>query len=127
MINPNEFEYADSRWQDIYRHLKNKGWDVYAPAQKVGDCEAPYVVVKNDGGYGHMVYSSFREMYAILVYVPRLQYSKLEVLTQKLKKDMKDLEPMIIPYDGGQTQPSYYDDTVKAHYQSVEYENYKKI
>lgn len=127
MINPNEYEFQESRWQDIYIHLKNKGWDVYAPAQKIGECEKPYLVVKNDGGYKHMVYSSLREMYAILVYVPKLQYSQLEVLTIRLRRDMKELEPMILPYDGGQTQPSYYDDAVKAHYQAIEYENYKKM
>ena len=48
-IKPLEFDFQESRWQDLYLHLKNKGYDVYAPAQKVGECTEPYLVVKNDG------------------------------------------------------------------------------
>ena len=33
-IKPLEFDFQESRWQDLYLHLKNKGYDVYAPAQK---------------------------------------------------------------------------------------------
>lgn len=125
MIDIKEFEPLDSRWQDIFTHLKNKGYDVYAPGTKVGDCVSPYIIVKNDGSYKHVNFSTDRDMYAILCYVPKGQYSKLEPLVQRVKKDMKELEPMILPY--GQQMPSYYDDTYKAHYISIEYENYKKI
>lgn len=125
MIDTKEFVPLESRWQDIYIHLKNKGYDVYPPGIKVGDCIEPYVVIKNDGSYKHVNFSTDRDMYAILCYVPKGQYSKLEPLVQNIKKDMKELEPMIIAY--GQQMPSYYDDTCKAHYISIEYENYKKI
>lgn len=125
MIDTKEFIPLDSRWQDIHIHLKEKGYDVYAPGIKVGECEKPYIVVKNDGSYKHVNFSTDREMYAIMCYVPKGQYSKLEPMVQKVKKDMKELEPMILPY--GQQMPSYYDDTCKAHYISIEYENYKKI
>ena len=37
MVDAN-FEYADSRWQDIYLHLKKSGFDVYSPGVKTGDC-----------------------------------------------------------------------------------------
>lgn len=125
MIDTKEFVPLDSRWQDIYIHLKNKGYDVYAPGTKVGDCTEPYVVVKNDGSYKHANFSTDRDMYAIICYVPKGQYSKLEPMIQKVKEDMKGLEPMILPY--GQQMPSYYDDSCKAHYISIEYENYKKV
>lgn len=125
MIDTKEFVFLDSRWQDIYMHLKNKGYEVYAPGIKVGDCINPYIVIKNDGSYKHVNFSTDRDMYAIMCYVPKGQYSKLETLVQSVKKDMKELEPMIKPY--GQQLPSYYDDMCKAHYISIEYENYKKI
>lgn len=124
-IKPLEFDYQDSRWQDIYIHLKNKGYDVYAPAQKEGECTEPYIIIKNDGSYKHNEFSSDRDMYAIYVYVPKLKYSLLEPIVQMVKKDMRELYPMFIPY--GQQLPSYYDDDVKAHYIGIEYENYKKI
>lgn len=124
MIDTKEFVPLDSRWQDIFVHLQNKGYEVYAPGTKTGDCTKPYIVVKNDGSYGHANFSTDREMYAIMCYVPKGEYSKLEPMVQSVKKDMKELEPMIVPY--GQQLPSYYDDTYKAHYITIEYENYKK-
>ena len=125
MIDILTFEPSDSRWQDIFLHLKQKGYEVYPPGVKTGECTSPYVVVKNDGGYKHAKFSSNRDMYAIMCYVPRGQYSKLEPMVAKVEGDMKELEPMILPY--GQKLPSYYDDTYKAHYITIEYENYKKI
>ena len=58
-IDPQTFEYEDTRWMDIYKCLQRHGFDVYSPAQKEGECTKPYVVVKNDGGYKHLNVSSF--------------------------------------------------------------------
>lgn len=125
MIDTKEYKPLESRWQDIYTHLVNKGYTVYPPGVKVGEFTEPAVMVKNDGSYKHVNFSTDRDMYAIMCYVPKGQYSKLEPLVQKVKQDMKELEPMIVPY--GQQMPSYFDDFYKAHYISIEYENYKKI
>ena len=130
MIDTQLFEPSNSRWGDIQLQLES--WfkerklnvKVYPPGMKTGDCTEPYIVVKNDGSYKHANFSTNRDMYAIMCYVPKQQYSKLEPLVQKVKEAMKPLVPMIVPY--GQETPSYYDDTCKAHYISVEYENYKK-
>ena len=125
MINVSKFEYKDSRWQDIFLHLKNQGFDVYSPGVKTGECISEYLVVKNDGSSKHASFSTDIDLYAIMCYVPKEQYSSLEPLVQRVKKSMKDLEPMIKPY-GSQT-PSYYDDGPKAHMISIEYKNYKKL
>jgi hypothetical protein len=125
MINANTFEYKESRWQDIFLHLKNQGFDVYSPGVKVGDCTSEYLVVKNDGSSRHSSFSTDVDLYAILCYVPKERYSSLEPLVQRVKSSMKELEPMILPY-GSQT-PSYYDDSLKAHMISIEYKNYKKL
>lgn len=125
MINVNTFEYRDSRWQDIFVHLKNDGFDVYSPGTKVGECISEYLVVKNDGSSKHPNFSTDVDLYSIMCYVPKEKYSTLEPLIQRVKGSMKGLEPMIKPY-GNQT-PSYYDDSIKAHMVSVEYKNYKKI
>lgn len=124
-IKPLEFDFQESRWQDLYLHLKNKGYDVYAPAQKVGECTEPYLVVNNDGSYQHVNFSTDRDMYAIYCYVPKLRYSELEPLVQRVKRDMRELYPMFQVY--GQQLASFYDDEVKAHYIVIEYENYKKV
>lgn len=123
-IKTSEFQPLASRWQDIYNHLKKEGFEVYAPEQKVGECTSPYIVVKNDGSYLHQNFSTHRDMYSIECYVPRLEYSKLEVLVMDVKKAMHKLYPMIQDY--GQQMAAFYDSTVKAHYITIEYENYKK-
>ena len=125
MINTNEFEPAASRWQDIFLHLKKKGFDVYPPGIKTGECLSEYIVVKNDGSSRYTGISTDNDFYAVMCYVPKQAYSSLEPLVQRIKKVMKELEPMILPY-GSQT-PSYYDDSYKAHMISIEYKNYKKM
>ncbi len=125
MIDTSSFKYANSRWQDIFLHLKNKGFDVYSPGIKTGECTSKYIVIKNDGSSKHLSVSSDEDFYAVMCYVPKDKYSLLEPFIQEVKLKMKELEPMILPY-GSQT-PSYYDDSLKAHMISIEYKNYKKI
>lgn len=125
MINTNTFEYKESRWQDIFTHLKKAGFDVFSPGTKVGECISEYLVVKNDGSTKHASFSTDVDLYAIMCYVPKDKYSSLEPLVQRVKNSMKGLEPMIKPY-GTQT-PSYYDDSFKAHMINIEYKNYKKL
>lgn len=120
-----EFEYKDSRWQDIFTHLKKAGFDVYSPGMKIGECTSEYLVVKNDGSSKHISFSTDVDLYAVMCYVPKEKYSSLEPLVQRVKNSMRGLEPMIKPY-GSQT-PSYYDDSYKAHMISIEYKNYKKL
>ena len=125
MINPNIFQPEESRWQDIYTCLENAGFEVYPPGIKVGDCTREYVVIKNDGSTRHPSLSTDMDLYSVMCFVPKNKYSTLEPLVQKVKKAMKGLEPMIIPY--GMQTPSYYDDSYKAHMISIEYVNYKKM
>lgn len=124
-INPETFDYKESRWQDIFVHLKNKGFEVYSPGMKIGECTSPYIVVKNAGSSKHEKFSTNDDLYDIMCYVPRNAYSKLEPMVQRVKESMKDLLPMINP-TGTQT-PSYLDDSIKAHMISIQYVNYKKI
>ena len=125
MIDVNTFEYQDSRWQDIFMHLKKAGFDVYSPGTKTGECTSEYLVVKNNGSSKHASFSTDVDLYTVMCYVPKEKYSSLEPLVQRVKNSMKGLEPMIKPY-GSQT-PSYYDDSYKAHMISIEYKNYKKL
>lgn len=125
MIDTNVFEYAESRWQDIFKHLKAAGFEVYPPGVKIGECMSQYIVLKNDGSTKHENFSTDIDLYAVMCYVPRDRYSELEPMIQRVKQVMKGLVPMILPY-GIQT-PSFYDDTYKAHMVSISYKNYKKM
>lgn len=124
MIDAN-YKYSESRWQDIYKHLKSAGIDVYSPGVKTGECTKEYVVVKNDGSANVIGISTDEDYYSIMCYVPKQKYSRLEPLVQKVKTLMKELRPMI--QSSGSQTPSFYDDSVKAHMVSIEYKNYKKI
>lgn len=124
MIDAN-YKYEESRWQDIFEHLTTSGFSVYSPGIKVGECTEKYIVVKNDGSTQLASFSTDEDFYSVMCYVPKQAYSELEPLVQSVKRSMKELEPMIIPY-GSQT-PSYYDDSIKAHMVSIEYKNYKKM
>lgn len=115
---------TSSRWQDIYLHLQNAGFDVRSPATSLAECTSKYIVVKNDGMTAHSSFSTDVEQYAIMCYVPQKQYSELEPYVQAVKEAMKTMEPMILPF-GFQT-PSFFDDAIKAHMTSVQYKNYKK-
>ena len=114
-----------SRWKDIFDHLKNAGFEVYSPGIKTGNCQSPYIVIKYDGSTRRAGISTNEDFYAVLCYVPKQQYSELEPFVQRVKKEMKKLEPMILP-QASQT-PSFYDDGFQAHMISIEYKNYKKM
>ena len=116
---------ADGRMQDIYLHLKNDGFEVYFPAQKVGECISPYVVVRDATTSRYLDYSSTVTYYDLLCYIPKDHFSQLEPFVEMVKESMRGLVPMILPTHT-QTQ-SYYDDSIKAHMISVLYKNYRKI
>jgi hypothetical protein len=124
MIDPVSFKYKENRWQDLFFFLKSKGFEVYPPSTKTGDCLSPYIVVKYDGTSAVTSSDSVRDLYNIMCYVPRNKYSELESLVQSVKEAMAELKPMFLPYDGEQT-PAYFDDAVKGHYVGIEYKNYK--
>jgi len=125
MINPTTFDYAASRWQDLYLHLKRAGFVVYAPGEHVGRCTSPYVVVKYDGTTQIENASSHYDLYAVMCYVPANMYSQLEELTVKVRACVAELRPMFLKYYE-QSNMSAYDEAARAHYTTTEYRNAKK-
>lgn len=125
MIDCSTFEYKESRWADIFAHLKGKGFDVYSPGVKAGECTKSYVVVTFDGSTKLPNASTDEDRYEIMCYVPKMAYSTLEPMIQSVKKAMKELEPMIMPY--GQQTASFYEEETKSHMVSITYRNNKKM
>ena len=113
-----------SQWQNIYKHLKSKGFDVYSPGQHQGECIKPYVVLKDAGLNPFSSFSSSQALYDVMCYVPKERFSILEPYVEKVKEAMKGLYPAIIPVYF-QTA-SFLDDTVKGHMISVQYKNNRK-
>lgn len=113
-----------SRWSDIFKHLESSGFEVYPPATKRGQCESPYLVVKEAGASSAISVSSTIVLYDIMLYVPQNSYSALEPLISDVENAMDGLWPMIRPTHF-RTTP-FLDEGVKGWMQSVQYENYRK-
>lgn len=111
-----------NRWKDLYKFLKSKGYDVYAPAQKTGDCTKKYIVVKNGDGTKLNDTQSTVDYYDIFLHVPVDKYSQLGDFKVEVKAALKELAPEI--KDLQQDTPSMVDDSVKAHIIRMTYVNY---
>lgn len=105
--------------------LESDGTEVYFPSQHKGECTKEYIVVKADGAINETVVSSERPLYTLLCYVPEDEYSKLETFVYETKQKMKAMFPTVM-YAGNETQ-SFYDDTVKGHMISFQYQGCRKI
>lgn len=111
--------------KQIYDCLKNDGFDVYFPAQHKGDCKSPYVVIKDGGTIEVANISSERTLFVFMCYVPVDQYSKLEPYVWDVKYSLRGIYPLIM-YAGNETE-SYYDDDVKGHMVSFQYQGARRL
>lgn len=111
----------ETRWKDLYEHLKLQGFDVYSPAQHTGECTSPYIVIRDAGTSQYLQFSSEVTLYELLCYVPVQKYSSLQGYVKSVKEAMKSLWPMFIPMN--YETPPFYDDTVKAHMTAIQYRN----
>ena len=120
-----QFQQQDTRYKDLYMFLKSKQYDVATPAERVGDCLSPYIVIRHSGSAQVSLLSTDEDIYDIMIYVPRNAYTQLEVLQQKIKKDMQEVQDIFKPRRSNLA--SFYDDSIKAHMLSMSYGNYKLI
>ena len=107
---------------EIYKHLKNNGFDVYSIGQHKGICSSPYLVIKENGTNEIVGTSLNSEMVEIMIYYPLGSYSKLNqykqstLYTMKLLKGIRRVvEPM----------PTIIDDDKKAYMTSFTYRKIK--
>lgn len=114
----------NSRWKDIFRHLKIFGFSVYPPGNKTGECVEPYIVIKDAGTTKVSGISSSLALFDVMVYVPYNRYSELEEYVRKVEIAMDELWPMIRPAHFKTT--SFYDESIKGYMVSIQYQNYQK-
>ena len=114
-------------WQIIFSTLSDNGIEVYPPATRNGKCTNPYVVLKKGGSNKIFGYSSKRDYYLFMLYVPRTQYSILSDFEAAVKSilDVPPLYPMIMPT--GETENDYYDDNLDAHLRMFTYYNNVRV
>ena len=107
---------------DIYKHLKNNGFDVYSIGQHKGICSSPYLVIKESGTSEIVGTSLNSDMVEIMIYYPIGAYSKLEEYKQSTLYSMKLLRGIrrVI-----QAMPTVIDDDKKAYMTSFTYRKIK--
>lgn len=106
----------------IYRHLKDNGFDVYSIGQHKGICTNPYIVIKENGESEIVGTSLTNDIVELLIYYPVGTYSKLNEYKQSILYTMKLLkgirrvvEPM----------PTIIDDDKKAYMTSFTFRKIK--
>lgn len=114
-----------SRAQDVFAFLESKGYEVYFPNQKFGECTSPYVVIRTETTSQFMEYSSTQTFYGILCYIPKNHYSTLDPFVDGVVETLKGIRPMLKP-TYNRTAP-FFDETVQGWMVSLEYVNYRKI
>ena len=105
----------------IYKHLKNNGFDVYSIGQHEGICTNPYIVVKENGESEVIGTSLINDTVELLIYYPVGRYSELSSYKKRILGVMK--------YQRGirrviEAMPTIIDDDKKAYMTSF---TYKKI
>ena len=106
----------------IYKHLKDNGFEVYSIGQHKGICKSPYIVIKENGESEISGTSLTNDIVELLIYYPVGTYSKLNeykqstLYTMKLLKGIRRvIEPM----------PTIIDDDKKAYMTSFTYRKIK--
>ena len=107
----------------IYKHLKNNGFDVYSIGQHDGICTSPYIVVKENGESEVVGTSLVNDVVELLIYYPIGKYSELSSYKKRILDVMK--------YQKGvrriiEAMPTIIDDDKKAYMTSFTYKKIKK-
>ncbi len=108
-------------FSQIYKHLKNNGFDVYSIGQHEGICSNPYIVVKENGVSEVVGKSLINDVVELLIYYPIGKYSELATYKKRILNTMKYMSRVRRVMDPA---PTIIDDDKKAYTTSF---TYKKI
>lgn len=106
----------------IYKHLKDNGFDVYSIGQHKGICKSPYIVIKENGESEIIGTSLTNDIVELLIYYPIGTYSKLNEYKQSTLYAMKLLKGIRRVVEA---MPTVIDDDKKAYMTSFTYRKIK--
>ena len=106
----------------IYKHLKDNGFDVYSIGQHKGICKSPYIVIKENGESEIIGTSLTNDIVELLIYYPIGTYSKLNEYKQSTLYAMKLLKGIRRVIEA---MPTVIDDDKKAYMTSFTYRKIK--
>lgn len=113
-----------THYQQIYIHLINKGFDVYAPMQKRDKCSKHYVVIKENGQFAQTGNVNGYSLIQIFCYYPRDTYGKLEFFIDNVKEALNEIDFLKAT---GNKSPIMFFEEVQAYGQSMEYQVFHKL
>lgn len=109
-------------FKEIYKHLKERGFNVYSIGQHQGVCTEPYLVIKENGESEVVGANLSNDIIEILIYYPIGNYSLLEGQINALKHDMQELRKLRRVLNAS---PTIIDDDKKAYMTSLYYRRIK--
>ena len=109
----------------IFNHLRDKGLNPYFPGQHKGECEEPYVVIRQ-GSQTPTIGTNRTglSIIDILIYTPASSYTYMESYSKEVKAALKELN--YLRKTGFET-PVILEDDKKAYMISIEYVLLKKL
>lgn len=110
-------------FEQIYKYLKLKGFDVYSIGQHEGICSDPYLVIKENGESEIAGTNLSNDVVEILIYYPIGSYSTLEDYCINLKDSMKEISKLRRVLN---PSPTIIDDDKKAYMTSYYYRKIKQ-
>lgn len=108
-------------FKEIYKHLKDGGFEVYSIGQHKGNCEKQYIVISETGSNEIIGKNLMSDNIELLIYYPIGIYSEFTTYINQIKITMKDLKSyrrIISP------NPIIVDDDKKAY---MTFLSYRKI
>ncbi len=109
-------------YKQIYKHLQNNGFRVFAIGQHTGVCKEPYAVIKERGQTPYLT-SLIKQYIDIIVFFPLGNYSQMEEYVQMVEDCLNELKELKKTHI---VTPAVIDDSVKAYSVSISYNITKK-
>lgn len=110
-------------FQELYRHLKSKGFDVYSIGQHEGLCTSPFLVIKEMGTTSTLEKNINKELVEIYVYYPKGRYSSVRGYVDSVELAMNELTNINVAYEA---TPIFIDDDKQAYFTRLSYYKEKK-
>lgn len=104
-------------YEKAFDFLVDKGFEVYPPGTKKGECKNNYLVLRSETTSQIQNFSSEYHYYSLLCYSKT--YTNLLQFSDSVKQNMAGLAPMLMPT--GVSTPPYWDEEINAFMVSIEY------
>lgn len=109
-------------FKEIYKHLKEKGFDVYSIGQHEGICSGPYIVIKENGESEITGTNLSNITIELMCYYPKGSYTSIEGQINKLKDSIREIRKLRRELN---PSPIIIDDDKKAYMTSLYYRKIK--